>query len=553
MFSPLSPAPGILLSQHFAYRAAQEVLRRFPGEPLYVVESGVTPSGKIHLGNFIDMVLADSVLRALRGSGVEVVGYLAVDSMDPFRQAPSFAPESFKREAHMYVGQPFESIPDPWGCHGSYAEHFVKPVEESFPAYGVQLEVVWASRLHKSERYVKPLLEVLAQRERVVEVLNRVKRAAGHRRLYPEGWIPYRPRCAGCGRIDEVVHPLSVEGSRVRYRCSACGYDGVADAAKGEGKPPWRVDWPLRWLALNVHFEPLGKDHMASGSGYDTGCALARELFGREPPVPIFYDFVYWVEHEGGERRLEKFSKRKGAGLGIDEWLRYAPPEVLRFQILKREVTDIYREALSHWEFDLRQVPNYVEEFDKFEETVFTDGSEHLKQLYSLSLPGPLPQRKPVRIPYFQAVRVAAWMEGLEDGMRMLERQGKLKGLESWEAEDAGRRLMNARNWLEAVGYGAVLRSPDEAAKLLEGIDGRVLRAFREAVSLILGGSDPNEAVKRACEGQGIAGREGRLQVYRAFYLALLGEESGPPLRRLIARREVIEVLNKIREKLESY
>jgi lysyl-tRNA synthetase class 1 len=537
--------------KHFAYRAAEEVVKRFPGEPLYVVEAGVTPSGKIHLGNFIDMVLADAVARALRGAGFEVKGYLAVDSMDPFRQPPSFAPESFKREAHSYVGQPFEAIPDPWGCHASYAEHFVKPVEESFQAYGIDLEVVWASRLHRSEGYVKALLEVLARAGEATEILNEVKRRAGHSRLYPEGWIPYRPRCAKCGRIDEAVRPLSLEGSKVRYRCGACGHEGVADAARGEGKPPWRVDWPLRWVALNVHFEPLGKDHMASGSGYDTGSALVRKLFGREPPVPVFYDFVYWVDSSGGSRRLEKFSKRKGTGLGVDEWLRYAPPEVLRFQVLKREVGDIFSEALSHWEFDFLQIPAYVEEFDRFEELAF-GGSELARQVYALSLPGSPPPRKPRRVSYYQLARVAAWMEDLEDGLRMLKRQGKLEGMEEWELEDVKRRLMMARSWLEAAGYGAILRKPEEAAEALKSLDARVVEAFAEAAEAMLRGAEPGEAVSKAAETRGLSGREGRLQVYRAFYLALLGEESGPPLRRLAARPEVRENLRRILEILQS-
>jgi len=539
------------ISKHFAYRAAEEVVKRFPSKQLYVVEAGVTPSGKIHLGNFIDMVVADAVARVLCGTGFEVKGYLAVDSMDPFRQPPTFAPESFKREAESYVGQPFEAIPDPWGCHASYAEHFVKPVEESFQAYGLGLEIVWASKLHRSEVYVKPLLQVFARTREVTRILNEVKQRAGHTRLYPEGWIPYRPRCAGCGRIDEAVKPLSVEGSVVRYRCGACGHEGVADAVKGEGKPPWRVDWPLRWVALDVHFEPLGKDHMASGSGYDTGSALVRRFFGREPPVPVFYDFVYWVDSSNASRRLEKFSKRKGTGLGVDEWLRYAPPEVLRFQVLKREVGDIFSEALSHWEFDLLQIPAYVEEFDRFEELAFS-GGEPAWQLYALSLPGSPPARKPKRVPYYQLARIAAWMESPEDGLRMLKRQGKLEGMEEWEVEDVKRRLMMARNWLEVAGYGFLLRNAEEAVKALQSLDARVVEAFAEASKALLNGADPGEAVSKAAEARGLAGREGRLQVYKAFYLALLGEESGPPLRRLAVRPEVREALQRILVSLRS-
>lgn len=539
--------------RHFAYRAAEEVLRRFPSEKLYTVEAGVTPSGKIHLGNFIDIVLADSVMRALESMGAEVEGYLAVDSMDPFRQPPTFAPEEFQREADRYVGKPLERIPDPWGCHESYARHFVEPVEESFEAYGVGLRIKWASELHMSESYISSLLETLKRAAQVVEVLNEVKKGAGHSKLYPKGWIPYRPLCAFCGRIDEAVKPLEVTGRlRIKYRCSHCGYEGEADPSKAEGKPPWRVDWPLRWLALNVHFEPLGKDHMASGSGYDTGCALIRRIFNREPPVPIFYDFVYFVKREGSAKVYSKFSKRKGVGLGIDEWLRYAPPEVLRFQFLKKDLSNIFNEALSHWDFEFEQVPSYVEEFDRFEEQVFSNPNPLLQQTYRLVMPGEVPARAPRRVSYYQLARVAAWMESVEDGLNMLKKQGKLQGLEDWELADVRRRLEMAREWLKVVGYGAVLQDPAKALEALKALEPKAVQAFAKAASEIVGNrfTDVNECVRKAAEEFGLTGREGRLCVYRAFYRSLLGEESGPPLRRLVSRPEVIELLKKILENL---
>ena len=229
----------------------------------------------------------------------------------------------------------------------------------------------------------------------------------------------------------------------------------------------------------------------------------------------------------------------------MDEWLRYAPPEVLRFQVLKREVSDIFSEALSHWEFDFLQIPAYVEEFDRFEELAFS-GNESAWQTYALSLPGSPPARKPKRVSYYQLARIAAWMEGAEDGLRMLKRQGKLESMEGWEVEDVKKRLMLARNWLEVAGYGVLLRNTEEAVKALQSLDARVVEAFAEAANALLNGADPGEAVSKSAEARGLAGREGRLQVYKAFYLALLGEESGPPLRRLAAKQEVREALQRI-------
>jgi len=539
-----------LAHRHFAYRAASEVAKRFPGEEVYTVEAGVTPSGKIHLGNFIDIVVTDSVLKALRELGLNAAGFLVVDSRDPFRQPPTFAPEEFRRRSREYEGVPFENIPDPWGCHGSYAHHFVEPVEESFEEYGVEIRVKWAGEIHRDERFVKLALSVLRQREAVRRIINDVRRRAGHKSLYGEDWLPYRPLCSNCGRIDEAVRPVELVGDGlVAYKCHHCGNEGVADVRRAEGKPPWRIDWPLRWVVLDVKFEPLGKDHMASGSGYDTGCALVRGFFKREPPVPLYYDFVYWME----DGRLEKFSKRKGVGLGIDEWLRYAPPEVLRYQVLRREVRDLFREALSHWYFDFRQIPRYVEEFDKLEEEYFSaDRGAWLEDTYRLSVAGRVPPRKPARIPYYQLAKVAAWMNDVEDGLRMLERQGKLRGLDSWELEDVRRRLVMARNWLERAGLSAILSDVETAVSRIEGLDASLRRAFLEAAKRILGGDgDASQAVREAAEAMGFKTRDQRLLVYRAFYIALLGQEEGPPLTRILSRRDARVHLQNIVEALE--
>ena len=81
---------------HFVERAVDLILKRFPDEIVYTCESGLTPSGKIHLGNFFDVCIADSVMRELRERGIQARHILAIDAKDPFRRAPEFAPRDFK-------------------------------------------------------------------------------------------------------------------------------------------------------------------------------------------------------------------------------------------------------------------------------------------------------------------------------------------------------------------------------------------------------------------------------------------------------------------------
>ena len=546
-----------ILHRHFAFRAAKEVIAQFPDEVEYTVEAGVTPSGKIHLGNFNDVVIADAVLRALRKLGYTARGFLIVDSKDPFRKPPLFAPEEFRKESSNYIGRPFTSVPDPWNCHENYAVHFIDPVKEKLLEYGIDIVVKWADEIHNDPNFIKALLNVLERREEVRVILNKVRSKAGHKSLYDKGWIPYRPWCKRCGRIDEKVVPLKAEGDKVYYECKWCGYEGVASISKAEGKPPWRVDWPLRWYVLHVNFEPLGKDHMASGSGYDTGSALIEKIFSRKPPVPIFYDFVYWVKRVNNEKKYFKFSKREGIGLGVDEWLEIAPPEVLRFMILKRDITDIYSEALSHWEFDITMIPQYVQEFDRLEALYFEMTRkrrirEHslIRDTYELSLTDGVPKERPKRLGYWQAVNVAAWMIDVKDGIEMLRKQGKLKGFSSDDIEDAKKRLKMASNWLLKVGYSVLLPSIEDFRSRYETLEDVERRAFSRIIRDIAKGlvneNNIGEEIREIAIELGLKSRKERLRIYKAFYRVLLNDESGPPLRRILAKKEFKEYLVKL-------
>ncbi|RLE98170.1 MAG: hypothetical protein DRJ96_01910 [Thermoprotei archaeon] len=158
-------------------------------------------------------------------------------------------------------------------------------------------------------------------------------------------------------------------------------------------------------------------------------------------------------------------------------------------------------------------------------------------------------------MPYYQLVRVAAWMTDVEDGLAMLKKQGKLRDMEEWEIAEVRRRLVMARNWLREVGYTAVLQNVDQALKALECFEEEVVKAFVEVSRRILEGCDPSEVgriVREVAESLGLRKRRERLQVYRAFYHALLGEDSGPPLRRLVSRPEVRELLSKIIARLPA-
>jgi len=552
---------------HFIYRAAEEVIKNFPGEKQYVAEAGFTPSGKIHLGNFNDLCITHALIQVLEYWGYKGRAIVAIDSRDPFRQAPIFAPEEFKKREEELRGLPFDEIDDPWGCHKNFAEHFIAPVIESFKDYGLKIDAIRAHEIHNDSRYIELLKRVLVKREKVRSIINEVRKKAGHKSLYGEKWIPFRPKCEVCGRMDEEVIPISVseDGRYVEYKCNHCGHEGVADVEKAQGKPPFRIDWPLRWIVFNVHFEPMGKDLMASGSSYDTGKALMRAFFNKKAPLSVFYDFFYWVPPEDISRETKlKFSKRRGVGFGMKEWLKYAPPEVLKYIILRRQIENIYQESLKHVDFSPLDIPSYVDSYDKLESRFYDLLSGKIKlpkpdadrtyATYILSQVdlGRMHPRKPHRIPYNIMIEAAIWMEDIDDGIKMLARMRQLpKGLSDREIEDIRQRLMRVWNWINDF-YKPSMPPIEDALNKLTDKQREALKVFL-ADALVIDPVDITmeklrELVKKISTEIELKTKE----IYQALYTVVLDKKEGPPIIRLFKKNFVRDHLNKILEVLKK-
>ena len=86
----------------------------------------------------------------------------------------------------------------------------------------------------------------------------------------------------------------------------------------GACKLQWKADWAMRWHALDVDYEMSGKDLIDSVKLSGRVC----QVLGSRPPVGFTYELFLDEQHQ-------KISKSKGNGLGVEDWLAYAPPESL--------------------------------------------------------------------------------------------------------------------------------------------------------------------------------------------------------------------------------
>ena len=251
----------------------------------HTIATGITPSGDIHVGNMREIITADAVQRALERVNVESELLYIGDTFDPLRKVYPFLSESYAEQ----VGKPLSEIPCPCNSHRHYAEHFLEPFLNAVNELGIRQRTLLTHELYSDGRYAEAIRKVLDNRERIKEILESISG-----RALEENWFPYNPKCSMCGKIPSTK-VTEYKFPFVFYECN-CGHEGKADVRRAEGKLPWRVDWPARWWMLNVTCEPFGKDHATVGGSYDSGKAIAEEIFNFKAPFPVVYG---WIQLKG--------------------------------------------------------------------------------------------------------------------------------------------------------------------------------------------------------------------------------------------------------------
>jgi lysyl-tRNA synthetase class 1 len=294
-----------------------------------VVNDSKTPSGTVHVGSLRGVVLHDAIARALRDAGHETRFLYGVDDLDPMDAQALLTPDAIDR----YMGVPLSQVPAPDGSSAaSYARHFVGQLfMGTFEGLGIHPEIYWMSDLYADgtmDRYIRIALDRAEVVRQVYLRVSNVEKAAG--------WLPVSIICENCGKIGTTL-ATDWDGETVAYACKpdyvvwarGCGHSGRVVPVAGRAKLPFNVDWAAKWSHFGVTIEGCGKDLGTKGGSRDRSDAVAREVFDREPPVNVLYEFL----NIGGK----KMSTSKGTGASAHAMAETLPPELLRFLFLRHK------------------------------------------------------------------------------------------------------------------------------------------------------------------------------------------------------------------------
>jgi lysyl-tRNA synthetase, class I len=338
-------------------RAADDAVRhheRTGAEGPVTCSSGISPSGRVHLGNLREFLMPHFVADELRRRGVPVRHLHVWDDYDRFRKVPHGVDPSFAE----HIGRPLVDVPDPWGCHDSWSTHFKEPVIETFAALGAEVETISQAERYRAGLYRDEVLRAVRHRAEIDDVLakHRTKRVDASQPAADEhaaqeaealaesvanddeetsgsgvGYFPFKPYCADCGRDTTTVTAYDDDTTDLAYTCSVCDYHGTTNlATQDEGKLVWKADWPMRWAFEHVDFEPAGMDHATPGSSFTVGHELVESIWDYPRPAWFGYGFV-------GFAGMQKMSSSAGGAPTASDALRVLEPAILRWLYVRKQ------------------------------------------------------------------------------------------------------------------------------------------------------------------------------------------------------------------------
>ena len=511
----------------------------------HIVSTGITPSGEFHIGHLREILTGDMIARAARNAGLDVEFVFVVDTADPLRKVYDFLGDDYEQ----FIGHQLGSIPAPdedgnpnWDRFENegwtYGDHFLKPFLQALEQIGVRPRIIDNLQSYKEGRFDTLSKTACDRADDIREAIESISS-----RELAEDWFPWSPLDSK-GSLDGVK-VTGYEYPLVYWR-DAHGIEGTSDLRKGEGKLPWRIDWPAKWGWIGVTCEPFGKDHGAAGGSYATGREIVK-ILGHEPPHPLTYE---WISLKG----QGAMSSSAGNTIGPIEALELVPPEILRLLVAKSKPNKAI-------EFDTgMSLVNLADEYERLAARNFS--SELADE--------DLSRRQRVQIEDAAgAMRMAVIMEGEEAEstavtFRHLALLAQTKSTNEgvWNSlRKAGSitdptqslvdRLARMRSWIASKHFPEemkinVLQTPNtDALSELNEDERKALFGLAKNLAACPWDSEHiGSAIPQAAKDLGLSPKIG----YRAAYTALMGKEKGPRLAPILAEMDQSEIVSLLNE-----
>jgi lysyl-tRNA synthetase class 1 len=294
------------------------------------LQTGYGPSGLPHIGTFGEVARTSMMVNALKqltDFPTEIITFS--DDMDGLRKVPDNVPNQELLKDNLH--KPLTQVPDPFEKFDSFGEHNNEMLKNFLDSFKFNYNFQSSTLLYKSG-FFNPTLKIIL--ENYEGIMNIVIPTLGKERQ--QTYSPFLPICPETGHVLEIpVIEIDKEKSNIIFDNK--GKKLEISILDGNCKLQWKVDWAMRWYALDIDFEMYGKDLIESA----ILSTKIINLLGKKNPSGFAYEL--FLDEKG-----EKISKSKGNGITIDQWLEYASPESLSLYMYQnpKRAKKLYKEIV---------------------------------------------------------------------------------------------------------------------------------------------------------------------------------------------------------------
>ncbi|WXG40577.1 MAG: lysine--tRNA ligase [Candidatus Freyarchaeum deiterrae] len=534
---------------HWIDETVENIVEYWKDRELYVCSCGMSVSGLQHLGRLRgEIVLTNTVKEELLRMGKETEHFLVLYTQDQWKgKGAQLGQFSDKEEAEKYRSRRLIDVPDPFGCHNNWVEHYWSPFRDCLNSFSIGVKTVSTTDLYKTEGMKELVRKTIQRKEELRQVINKYR----GRTPYPKDWIPFETFCNECLTIGQhKILSVNLDDYKVEYVCNHCGAQGVSSME--DGKLNWRVEWSALWALFNVSFEPYGKDHATPGGSRDSCVEIVEKIFERKPPFGYPYE---WVGFSVDGKDMGDMGSSDFLGITPADWLEVSEPEVLRYLYLKNK-------PMKRVVIDVSRVPEHSEIYDQAERVYYgvekvTQEKEEfeMRRSYELSQLRLPPKVLPFQLRYAHAVTLIQTLSKeklLEDAITKLKTTGLLSGEPSEEDKiRIEKRLNEAKAWLEKY-------APERLKlKVLEELPLTLKQQLKEeekdALRVLVERLGDRELTENELENilYRVAKEEadlGSKKFFQLIYLVLFGQKQGPRLGSFILLMDRSLLLKRLRE-----
>ena len=218
-----------------------------------ILQTGYGPSGLPHIGTFGEVARTSMVVNALdkiTEIPKEIITFS--DDMDGLRKVPDNIPNIKILEDNLH--KPLTSVPDPFQKYKSFGEHNNELLKKFLNEFNFKYTFKSSTELYRNGIFNETLKLILKNYDGIMSI---ILPTLGKDRQ--KTYSPFLPICPETNKVLEIP-VLEIDEKKSKIIFNNNGKKLEKSILDGNCKLQWKVDWAMRWYALDVDFEMYGKD-----------------------------------------------------------------------------------------------------------------------------------------------------------------------------------------------------------------------------------------------------------------------------------------------------